>query len=134
MKRYLANRGLPPLVLAASQLTAASLLLAALTPLFAPPLLALTPAVLASVVALGAAGTGAAYSLNYRLIQDKGSITASTVTYLLPVVAVVLGIMVLSERITWNLLLGTVIVLAGVAISEGRLPIPTQPTAGQPYP
>ena len=33
-------------------------------------------------------GTGLAYLLNYRLIQDEGATTASTVTYLLPIVAV----------------------------------------------
>ena len=41
---------------------------------------------------LGALGTGAGHVLNYRLITDEGPTASSTVTYLLPVVAVVLGI------------------------------------------
>jgi hypothetical protein len=41
---------------------------------------------------LGALGTGADYVLNYRLITDEGPTASSTVTYLLPVAAVVLGI------------------------------------------
>jgi hypothetical protein len=46
---------------------------------------------------------------------------ASTVTYLLPIVAVILGATVLGEPITWNLFVGTAIVLAGVAASDRRL-------------
>lgn len=131
-KRYLAGRGLSPLILAAGQLTAASVLLAVTAPLLATTPVTLTPAVLASILTLGAAGTGIAYILNYHLIQDEGSTTASTVTYLLPVVAVVLGVLALDEPITWTLLTGTAIVLAGVALSEGRLS--TQPTRVIPVP
>jgi len=64
--------------------------------------------------------TGLAYLLNYRLIDDEGATTASTVTYLLPIVAVILGAIVLSEAITWNLFTGAAIVLGGVALSGGR--------------
>ncbi|MGH8887679.1 MAG: DMT family transporter [Egibacteraceae bacterium] len=110
MRRYLTGRGLPPLVLAAGQLTAGSALLVPLTPLLADAF-SLTPTVLASVAALGALGTGAAYVLNYRLIQDEGATTASTVSYLLTVVAVVLGVLVLREPVTWNLLAGSAVVL-----------------------
>ena len=58
--------------------------------------------VVVSVVALGTLGTGVAYILNYSLIQNEGATTASTVTYLLPIVAVTLGAAVLGETISWN--------------------------------
>jgi len=86
----------------------------------------LTPRVLASVLALGVLGTGIAYVLNYRLIEDDGATAASTVNYLLPIVAVALGIVVLSEPAAWNLFVGAVIILAGVALSEGRLAKPNR--------
>jgi drug/metabolite transporter (DMT)-like permease len=123
MRRYLTRRGLSPLVLAAGQLVAACALLVPLSPLFAGAF-RLSAAVLVSVTALGMLGTGAAYVLNYRLIHDEGAICASTVHYLLPVVAVVLGVVVLSEPVTWNLLGGSAVVLLGVAIAEGRLGCP----------
>ncbi|HEY5985256.1 MAG TPA: DMT family transporter, partial [Streptosporangiaceae bacterium] len=63
-----------------------------------------------------------AYVLNYRLIADEGPTAASTVTYLLPVVALTLGIVVLGEAISWTLFAGTALVLLGIATSEGRLP------------
>ena len=80
---------------------------------------------------LGALGAGAAYILNYRLITDEGPTTASIVSYLLPVVAVALGVLILDEPATWNLLLGASLVLAGLGVSEGRL-IPTSPRSKQP--
>ncbi len=85
----------------------------------------LTPSVLTSVVMLGVLGTGIAYILNYRLIEDEGATAASTVTYLIPIVAVILGIVVLSEPATWNLLAGAAVILLSVALSEGRLTKPT---------
>jgi hypothetical protein len=43
------------------------------------------------------------------------------VTYLLPVVAVVLGILVLGEPVSWTLFAGTALVLLGIAVAEGRM-------------
>jgi drug/metabolite transporter (DMT)-like permease len=51
--------------------------------------------------------------LNYQTV-------ASTVTYLLPVVAIVLGVLVLDESITAAVLIGIVLVLAGVALTRLR--------------
>ena len=48
--------------------------------------------------------------------------TASLVTYLIPVFSTVLGVAVLGETLHWNQPAGTVVLLAGVAISQGRLP------------
>jgi drug/metabolite transporter (DMT)-like permease len=121
MRRFLTGRGFPPLALAASQLTAATVLLALVAPVLARQPITLTEDVLGSIIALGALGTGIAYLLNYRLIADEGATTASTVTYLLPIVAVVLGILILGEPLTWNVFVGTALILAGVALAEGRL-------------
>jgi drug/metabolite transporter (DMT)-like permease len=43
------------------------------------------------------------------------------VTYLPPVVAVVLGILVLGEPVSWMLFAGTALVLLGIAVAEGRM-------------
>ncbi|MDH2429768.1 DMT family transporter [Sphaerisporangium sp. TRM90804] len=118
MNHYLIGRGIEPLVLSASQLLAATGLVAVAAP-FIGGLDALHPrwdAFLAAAV-LGVLGTGVAYVLNYRLIADEGT-TASVVTYLLPVVAVALGATVLSEPLTVPVLAGMVIVLAGVALTR----------------
>lgn len=72
-----------------------------------------------SIIALGALGSGLAFAFNMRVITTAGASTAAFVTYLIPVVAVVLGILVLGESLTWNLPVGAVIVLAGVAVAQG---------------
>jgi drug/metabolite transporter (DMT)-like permease len=51
------------------------------------------------------------------------------VTYLLPIVAVILGAIVLGEPVTWNLCAGTAIVLAGVAASDQRFAKRSKPAA-----
>lgn len=121
-RRFLSRRGYRPMVLAAGQLGAATVTLWLASPLLARGPVDLTPMVLGSTLALGAVGTGIAYLLYYRLITDAGATSASMVAYLIPVVAVVLGVLVLSEPVTWNLFVGAAVVIAGVATAEGRLP------------
>jgi drug/metabolite transporter (DMT)-like permease len=128
MGRYLTNRGLPPLVLSAAQLTAATGLLLLATPVAGLQPVKLSGSVVVATIVLGVLGTGVAYVLNYRLITDEGPTAASTVTYLLPIVAVVLGIVVRHEPATWHLLVGTVVVLAGIALAQSR---EHRPVAGQ---
>jgi drug/metabolite transporter (DMT)-like permease len=120
-RRFLTGRDLPALVLSTGQLAAGAALLVLAAPIVARDPITVTPTVLASVLVLGVLGTGVAYVLNYQLITDEGAVAASTVTYLIPVVAVVLGAVILNEPLTWNLLAGAVIVLVGVAVAEGRL-------------
>ena len=67
----------------------------------------------AALAVLGIIGTGCAYVLNYQIITSEGATVASTVTYLLPVVAIVLGVLVLNETITATTLGGIALVLAG---------------------
>ena len=73
-----------------------------------------------AIAVLGIVGTGFAYVLNYQIITSEGAIVASTVTYLLPVVAIVLGILVLDESITIAVLAGIALVLTGVALTRRR--------------
>jgi drug/metabolite transporter (DMT)-like permease len=70
------------------------------------------------VVALGALSTGIAYVLNYRLIQDEGPTAASMTNYLTPVVAVLLGIAFVNERLTWNLIIVTAMILVRLWLAE----------------
>jgi drug/metabolite transporter (DMT)-like permease len=75
--------------------------------------------VIASMVALGAFGSGVAFALNMRVITVAGASTAAFVTYLMPLVAVALGIIVLDETLTWNQPVGAAVVLVGVAVTQG---------------
>jgi drug/metabolite transporter (DMT)-like permease len=50
-----------------------------------------------------------------------GSAIASSVTYITPVIAVVLGVILLSEKLHWYEPVGGVIVVLGAAISQGSV-------------
>jgi drug/metabolite transporter (DMT)-like permease len=80
----------------------------------------------ASMIALGVFGSGFAYMWNFKVMQIAGSAIASSVTYLTPVVAVIVGIIFLGEQITWNEPLGALVVLVGAAIAQERINISKQ--------
>jgi drug/metabolite transporter (DMT)-like permease len=120
MGRYLTGRGSPPIVLSAAQLIAASGLLLLATPLGGLTDPTWRPDAVIALLTLGIIGTGLAYVLNYRIITDDGPILASTVTYLLPVVAVIAGLLVLDEPIGIQLVSGVLVVLAGVALTRSN--------------
>lgn len=120
MGRYLTNRGIPPLMLSATQLAAATAWTVLAVPFDGLAVPQWRVDAVASLLVLGVLGTGAAYVLNYRLIQDEGPTAASTTTYLLPVVAVVLGALVVNEHITVPMAGGMLLVLLGVATVQGR--------------
>src|SRR5579863_4102621 len=80
----------------------------------------LTSESVAAIAVLGIIGTGFAYVLNYQIITSEGATVASTVTYLLPAVAIVLGVLVVSETITATALGGIVLVLIGVALTRAK--------------
>jgi drug/metabolite transporter (DMT)-like permease len=82
-----------------------------------------------SLLALGALGTGVAYILNFAIIRAAGATTASTVTYVVPLVSTVLGVTVLGEGLAWNQPLGAAIVLLSVAASQGLLRSPRRSRA-----
>ncbi len=117
-KRYLG--GLPPLVTATGSQVGATLGLAL-------PALWLWPARMPSMqawlalLAVGVLCTGVAYILYFRLIEQAGPARALAVTFVVPVFAVIYGVLLLGEAVTpWMVLCGAVIV-AGTALSTGLL-------------
>ncbi|MEV5822898.1 DMT family transporter [Micromonospora harpali] len=123
-KRFVAGSAHSGLSLSATQLVLATAQLTVVGPLVAgaPPLPTdLSPGALASVLALGALGTGLAFVINLRNIRVAGASTASMVTYLVPIFAVLVGALALDERLTWHQPVGALIVLAGVAVTQGLL-------------
>jgi drug/metabolite transporter (DMT)-like permease len=73
---------------------------------------------LLAVLALGVVGTGIAMSLQYDVVRAAGPTVGVSVTYLIPVVSVALGVLLLGERLQWPQLVGAAIVL-GAAILIG---------------
>lgn len=81
----------------------------------------LTVNAVGAMLALGILGTGIAYVMFYRLLAEVGSAITSAVTYLSPIVGVILGLLLLGETISWNEPVGAAIVLFGAAVAQGRI-------------
>jgi drug/metabolite transporter (DMT)-like permease len=81
------------------------------------------PGPLLAMLALGVFGSGFAYLWNFRVMEIAGSAIASSVTYLTPLVAVIVGVIFLNERVTWYEPVGALIVLLGAAIAQERIKI-----------
>jgi drug/metabolite transporter (DMT)-like permease len=78
------------------------------------------PGPVLAMIALGVFGSGFAYIWNFTIMEAAGSTIASSVTYVTPVVAVIVGIIFLQESVTWYEPVGALIVLLGAAIGQGR--------------
>jgi drug/metabolite transporter (DMT)-like permease len=74
-----------------------------------------------AMIALGVFGSGFAYIWNFKIIEAAGSAIASTVTYVTPVIAVVVGIIFLGESMAWYEPVGATVVLLGAAIGQQRI-------------
>jgi drug/metabolite transporter (DMT)-like permease len=121
-RRYLSHLTGSGIAVPAGQLLSAAVLLAVVAPVVAgpPPRISeLSLSVMAAVLALGALGTGLAFVLHFRVIRFAGATTSASVTFLLPLVSTLIGVTVLREKLLWYQPAGAVIVLAGVAVSQG---------------
>lgn len=114
-------RKLQPETMAATQLVAASI---TLLPMFIWDGIAANTYPIGPVLAmlaLGIFGSGFAYIWNFKIMSAAGSAIASSVTFVTPVVAVLVGIIFLGESITWNEPVGGLVVLFGAATAQGRI-------------
>jgi drug/metabolite transporter (DMT)-like permease len=113
--------GLRPMIPAVFQVGFALLMTAVMALLFERPLIlpARFDAALA-VVWLGLLGSGTAYLVFFRLLGRWGATRTSLVAYLLPVFGIVLGAAVLHERVDARTILGTALVIGGIALVNAR--------------
>jgi drug/metabolite transporter (DMT)-like permease len=85
-----------------------------------PPLAAIDARVALIVIAFALLCSAVAYIMYYKLIADIGPTKALTVTFLIPVFAMVWGLLFLNETVTWSMILGAVIILAGTFLVAAK--------------
>ena len=73
-----------------------------------------------AVLWLGLLGSGLAYLCFFRLLQSWGATRTTMVAYLLPIVGIVAGALVLNEVVDAGVLVGTALVIGGVALVNSR--------------
>lgn len=116
-------RKLPPAIVATGQLSASSVIMIPIV-LFAygPAALFVGSApVWAAVLALALVSTAFAYILYFSIIASAGATNASLVTLLVPVSAILLGALFLSERLEAFELAGMALILLGLLVIDGRI-------------
>jgi drug/metabolite transporter (DMT)-like permease len=117
--------GVPPLAVAAGSQAAATAVLVLPALWFAPRVM---PGATSwgSVIVLALLCTAVAYVLFFRLIAHVGAARAITVTYLIPVFAVLWGALFLHEEITLSMAAGCAVILVGTALASGVVTLPLQ--------
>jgi drug/metabolite transporter (DMT)-like permease len=73
------------------------------------------------MLVVGVLCTGIAYILFFRLIANAGPQRALSVTYLVPVFAVLYGVLFLSEHVTAWMLLCAAVIVCGTALATGLI-------------
>jgi drug/metabolite transporter (DMT)-like permease len=122
VRKFVTPLNLPTEVSVFGQIGTAALTLLPLY-LLSGPLITQTPdpTSLLAIIALGAFGSGVAYLLYYKILNVVGSAIASSVTYITPIIAVILGVSLLGEQLHWYEPVGGLIVILGAAISQGSI-------------
>jgi len=114
--------GLRPMIPALFQVFFGLVVTAVLAFVFEHPLAAVpAPDAIFAVVWLGLLGSGLAYLAFFRTLQRWGATRTSLVAYLLPVYGIALGALVRAEPIAPTTLIGTVLIIAGIALVNARV-------------
>lgn len=116
-------KGTDPIIVAAGQLTASSVIMALIVLVTDPNRVLELPSAIAvwSVIGLAIPCTAFAYVLFFHILSNAGATNVSLVTFLVPVSAVVLGIVFLDESLTpWHVC-GMALIATGLLILDGRL-------------
>jgi drug/metabolite transporter (DMT)-like permease len=121
MRRFLADTGVSALSFAFSYIALGAVIMIVLTPVIALGPIRWDPWVVGSMLLLGCLGTGIAYIWNQNALRAWGPTRASTVTYITPIVGVILGMLVLGEPLAWNEPAGALVVFLGILLAQDRL-------------
>ena len=120
-RKFLSGRPIAGATFAFLNIGLAGAIMLLLTPVIAWQPVSLSSPVVFSLLALGAIGTGVAYIWNINVLRAWGPTNASTVTYVTPVVGVLLGVVVLAETFSWHEPVGALFVLFGILLTQKRL-------------
>jgi drug/metabolite transporter (DMT)-like permease len=120
--RRFARLGVKPLQTAAGQVTASSLLLLPLVLIVDRPWSLPMPGLetWAAIVALALLSTALAYILYFKILSASGATNLLLVTLLIPVTAILLGVMILGERLAPEHFAGMALIALGLAAIDGR--------------
>lgn len=115
-------KDLDPVVVSAGMLTGSTIIMIPLAFIFEHPFaLDPTPATWAAIIALAAISTALAYIIYFHVLSKAGATNILLVTFLIPVSAIFLGMMILGETPGWNAFAGMALIFTGLIFIDGRL-------------
>lgn len=114
--------GVPPMTVATGQVTASSLILLPLMLAVDRPWTLGMPGVATwgALIGLAVVATALAYVLFFRILSSAGATNLALVTFLIPVSAILLGVLFLDEVLMARQLAGMALIGAGLAAIDGR--------------
>ncbi|PVE24292.1 EamA family transporter [Microvirga sp. KLBC 81] len=114
--------GIPPLVAAAGQVTASSCILLPVSFIVDRPWTLAQPSTTAvlSLLALALVSTAFAYLIFFRLLARAGATNVGLVTFLIPVSAILFGVLLLGETLEMRHMAGMALIAAGLMLIDGR--------------
>lgn len=114
--------GVSPMATATGQVTASSIMLVPLMLVVDQPWQLSLPSLsaVAALVGVAALSTALAYILYFRILATAGATNLLLVTFLIPVSAVLLGVLILGEVLLLKHLLGMALISLGLAAIDGR--------------
>lgn len=126
--RRFKRMGIPPMLTAAGQVTASTLMLLPIALMVDQPWTLPIPgqATWAAVIGIAALSTALAYFIYFRLLASAGATNLLLVTFLIPVSAILLGALFLGERLDGRHVVGVLLIGLGLAAIDGRLIQPTR--------
>ncbi|RLB98637.1 MAG: EamA family transporter [Deltaproteobacteria bacterium] len=111
-----------PVVVAAGMLTGSTIIMIPLTFMMEQPLsLNPTTGTWMALFGLSAISTALAYIIYFYVLSKAGATNILLVTFLIPVSAIFLGMMVLGESLRWNAFAGMALIFTGLIFIDGRL-------------
>ncbi|MFZ1476223.1 MAG: DMT family transporter [Sphingorhabdus sp.] len=121
--RRLSQTQMTPMVVATGQTAMAALFMLPVVLLFDQPWAMAMPRLDSTLagVTLALLSTALAYILYFRLIDRAGASNAQLVAFLMPILAVILGIAFLGESLSGGQIAGAGLIAIGLAILDGRL-------------
>ncbi|MFN3749506.1 MAG: DMT family transporter [Sphingorhabdus sp.] len=121
--RRLSQTELTPMAVATGQTMMAALMMVPVVVLVDQPWTMATPRLDSTLAGLTLAlfSTALAYTLYFRLIDRSGASNAQLVAFLMPILAVILGIAFLGESLSGGQIAGAGLIAIGLAILDGRL-------------
>ncbi len=79
------------------------------------------PSIWGAMLGLAFLSTALAYVIYFRVLATAGATNVLLVTFLIPLSALLLGVALLGEQVTWGLLLGMLLIFSGLVAVDGRL-------------